>query len=267
MSSSPLYIASSEELTRVSFVVRVFRSLTRIYASYLDKTTVYMKTRWLLFLIVLMLYVVRIYYIQSFHIVTYGLGIYLLNVLIGVLSPQVDPENDVNGDEDDVYSLPVRDSEEFRPFQRRLPEFKAWLTSIKAVCISLILTCFSMLDLPVFWPILLIYFVILFILTMKQQIKKMIKYGYIPVSLGKQTYGEITRSTENKGGRGGGGGAVITASSHNILSPSVPKHLQQNNSNMGNIRNSSNLQIIHPVYSSGCSVPSYSGQKQANSSP
>ncbi|PRQ21318.1 putative retrieval of early ER protein Rer1 [Rosa chinensis] len=54
---------------------------------------------------------------------SYGLGIYLLNLLIGFLSPQVDPEiHDLS----DGPSLPTRGSDEFRPFVRLLPEFKFW---------------------------------------------------------------------------------------------------------------------------------------------
>ena len=57
---------------------------------------------------------------QGFYIVTYGLGIYLLNRLIGFLSPMVDPE--LEGP-----TLPTKGSDqEFKPFQRRLPEFKFW---------------------------------------------------------------------------------------------------------------------------------------------
>jgi hypothetical protein len=56
-------------------------------------------------------------------------------------------------------------------------------------------TFFSAFDVPVFWPILLLYWIILFSVTMKRQIQHMIKYRYIPFSLGKKKYG--------KGGSGG----------------------------------------------------------------
>lgn len=55
--------------------------------------------------------------------VSYALGIYILNLLIGFLSPQVDPEF---LDLSDGPVLPSRSSDEFRPFVRRLPEFKFW---------------------------------------------------------------------------------------------------------------------------------------------
>lgn len=48
------------------------------------------------------------------------------------------------------------------------------------------LTFFSAFDVPVFWPILLFYWVMLFALTMKKQILHMVKYKYVPFSFGKQ---------------------------------------------------------------------------------
>ncbi len=48
------------------------------------------------------------------------------------------------------------------------------------------MTFFSMFDVPVFWPILLLYWCLLFFVTMKRQIKHMIKYKYLPFSWGKK---------------------------------------------------------------------------------
>lgn len=48
------------------------------------------------------------------------------------------------------------------------------------------MTFFSVFDVPVFWPILLCYWIVLFVLTMRRQIAHMIKYKYIPFSVGKQ---------------------------------------------------------------------------------
>ena len=61
------------------------------------------------------------------------------------------------------------------------------------------MTFFEMFNIPVFWPILLMYFCILFFLTMKRQIKHMIKHRYIPFTVGKQTYGsEVAPAKSNK---------------------------------------------------------------------
>jgi hypothetical protein len=80
--------------------------------------------RWLGLGAVVVVYALRAWFVGGYYIVTYALGIYLLNLLIAFLSPQVDPEvAEVLGGEP---SLPTRASDEFRPFVRRLPEFKFW---------------------------------------------------------------------------------------------------------------------------------------------
>ena len=94
--------------------------------------------------------------------------------------------------------LPTRDSDEYRPFSRRLPEFKFWLASVRAVATATIMTFFRLFDIPVFWPILLLYFIILFVITMKRQIKHMIKHRYIPFDLGKARYSSASKA-EGKG--------------------------------------------------------------------
>lgn len=56
----------------------------------------------------------------------------------------------------------------------------------KAFCVAFLMTFFSVFDVPVFWPILLCYWIVLFVLTMKRQIMHMVKYKYVPFSFGKQ---------------------------------------------------------------------------------
>ncbi len=46
----------------------------------------------------------------------------------------------------------------------------------RAIVFSILATLFPMFDIPVFWPILLVYFIILFIITMRRQIAHMRKY-------------------------------------------------------------------------------------------
>ena len=58
----------------------------------MDKSTVHLYARWAVFATALLVYIVRVFYLQAFYIVTYGLGIYLLNLFIGFLSPQVNPQ-------------------------------------------------------------------------------------------------------------------------------------------------------------------------------
>lgn len=159
-------------------------NFSKRFQYYLDKSTPHPFYRWLGTSVAAIIYILRVYYVQGFYIVSYGLGIYVLNLLIGFLSPQVDPE--IEGM--DGVSLPTKGSDEFRPFVRRLPEFKFWYSITKAFCIAFLMTFFSVFDVPVFWPILLCYWVVLFVLTMKRQIMHMIKYKYVPFSVGKRRY-------------------------------------------------------------------------------
>ena len=124
--------------------------------------------------------------------VAYTLGIYLLNLFLAFLTPKFDPsltQDEGIEDGDAGSSLPTKQDDEFRPFIRRLPEFKFWHSATRAIAIGFVCSWFSVFDIPVFWPVLVVYWIILFVLTMRRQIQHMIKYRYVPFSFGKTRYG------------------------------------------------------------------------------
>ena len=57
----------------------------------LDRSVPHIKERWGVWCAVAFVYLIRISFLHGWYIVTYGLGIYNLNLVIGFLSPQVDP--------------------------------------------------------------------------------------------------------------------------------------------------------------------------------
>ncbi|XP_022132445.1 protein RER1A-like [Momordica charantia] len=191
-------LGAAEDFSSTTIVSRWSHAVSRRYQHLLDRCTPFIFYRWIACFAIASIYVLRVYLIEGFYIVSYGLGIYILNLLIGFLSPQVDPEiPDLH--EGTGPALPISESDEFRPFVRRLPEFKFWYSITKAFCIAFLMTFFSAFDVPVFWPILLFYWVVLFTLTMRRQISHMIKYKYVPFSFGKQRYdGKGAASSENK---------------------------------------------------------------------
>lgn len=67
-------------------------------------------------------------------------------------------------------------------------ENKKRLSLTRAILIALFCTFFPFLDVPVFWPVLLLYFIALFTVTMKKQIKHMYTHKYLPFTRGKPTY-------------------------------------------------------------------------------
>ncbi|XP_031099747.1 protein RER1B-like [Ipomoea triloba] len=158
--------------------------ISKLFQHYLDKTTPHALYRWIGTSIFASLFALRVYSIQGFYMVTYFLGIYILNLLIGFLTPLVDPSQETS----DGPVLPTKGSDEFKPFIRRLPEFKFWYAVTRAFCMAFVTTFFSAFDVPVFWPVLLLYWIVLFVLTMKRQIAHMVKYKYIPFNIGKQKY-------------------------------------------------------------------------------
>lgn len=166
----------------------------RIIQYWLDKSTIHTVPRWIAFVVLLFLFSLRVYIVQGYFIVAYGLGIFLLNNFIAFLSPLEDPN--------DGPSLPTTndDAKEYRPFVRRMPEFKFWLSCSRGTLMSIFMTFFSFFDVPVFWPILLIYFFMLFFMTMKRQIMHMWKHKYIPLNFGKAKYKHAGKETGLYGG-------------------------------------------------------------------
>ncbi|XP_070051037.1 protein RER1B-like isoform X2 [Nicotiana tomentosiformis] len=149
---------------------------------YLDKTTPHVFYRWIGTTVLALLYALRIYSVQGFYFVTYCLGFYIVNLLVGFLSPLVDPQMEPS----DGPMLPTKASDEFKPFISRLTEFKFWYAIIKALCIAFIITFFSLFDVPTYWPFLLFLWILHFVGTMDSLIRQMIRYKYIPFNLGKQ---------------------------------------------------------------------------------
>jgi len=172
---------TTEAALHPPFLSRLRRSIQRQFQQQLDSSVPYTALRWLSLLVLVFIFSIRVYLLQGFYIVTYGLGIFLLNLFIGFLTPLEDLDSD-------GPILPSNEGDEFKPFVRRLPEFKFWYSCFRALLVALTMTFFNIFNVPVFWPILLVYFIVLFILTLKRQIEHMKKHGYCPWSAGKPKY-------------------------------------------------------------------------------
>lgn len=184
----------SREALEQNEAYQKIQRLNVTYQKYLDQSVPYTTRRWVGFGVLLSLFFLRVIFAQGWYIICYGLSIYLLNLFLAFLTPKFDPsleqemknETMEEGFQEGVSSREEED--EFKPFIRRLPEFKFWHNATRAVIISLFLTFWSFFDIPVFWPILLMYFIILFALTMRKQIQHMVKYRYLPFDFGKVKY-------------------------------------------------------------------------------
>ncbi|CAH8838349.1 unnamed protein product [Trichobilharzia szidati] len=176
-------LEQTNEESSNSLLTKVFHPVTVIHQTIIDKLYPYRCIRWLIAVFLITVYVIRIATVQGFHIVSYTLAIYLLSLFISFISPKVDP--DLAEFSDESPTLPRTVGEEFRPFIPRLLESKFWLSTVRAITISIFCTYLPFLDIPVFWPILVMYFIMLFAVMMKRQIKHMIKHRYVPFTYGK----------------------------------------------------------------------------------
>ncbi len=78
-----------ENVPEATMLEKVQAQMRRKFQFYLDQSTVYLKARWCGFSCLLLMYLVRVFTANGWYIVTYGLGIYLLNLFIGFITPQV----------------------------------------------------------------------------------------------------------------------------------------------------------------------------------
>ena len=180
---------NSSDLNNETISNKSFCEKLSIYFNYIrDKIIIYRFQRWIVVLILTVVYLFRMFYTKGYYALTYCIGIHFLNSFMAFISPLDDPEDDLP---EESSHLPQTNSEEFRPFQRKLKEYNFWRVMFWTLLVAIICTFSEAFDLPVFWPLLLFYFILIFILVMRRQILHMIKYKYLPWDTGKKTYTRI----------------------------------------------------------------------------
>lgn len=160
-------------------------NISKYYNAIRDKTQQYIHERWGVAAVLGVIYFIRLIFTGGFHALTYLIGINCLNAFILFISPFEDPEDIDNGG--DSY-LPQKNDEEFKPFKRKMNEYHFWEITFWSLFIGIFITFIKSMDIPVFWPLLLFYFILVFCLVMHKQISHMIKYNYLPWDAGKKTY-------------------------------------------------------------------------------
>ena len=178
---------SSSDINNISLDQKSFcQKIDIYYNSIKDKIIIYKAQRWGIVAFLAVFYFIRMFRTKGYYALTYCIGIHFLNSFIGFISPLDDPEEDQlnNGDS----YLPQKNNEEFRPFHRKVKEYTFWRIMFWTFLISIPMTFFEAFNIPVFWPLLLVYFILIFFLIMRRQIQHMIKYNYLPWDSGKKTY-------------------------------------------------------------------------------
>ncbi|ELA42840.1 uncharacterized protein VICG_00155 [Vittaforma corneae ATCC 50505] len=121
--------------------------------------------RWTFTGFLLLLYIRRILRIKTHSVVTYFVGVYLLHATILFLTPKDENIPDpFENTEDESYN-PRNIDNDFRPYVRRLPEFDFWKMCSQIIAVAFFITYFPFLDLPVYAPILVLYFIFIVSIT------------------------------------------------------------------------------------------------------
>eukprot|EP00388_Colpodella_angusta_P041711 GDKK01054057.1.p1 GENE.GDKK01054057.1~~GDKK01054057.1.p1 ORF type:complete len:213 (+),score=24.44 GDKK01054057.1:83-640(+) len=144
------------------------------FQRFMDKIVPFTGPRWAVFGIALMLFYIRIFILEEFYVIAYGVSVHMLYLLIMVITPMSDPDEQA----EDV-ALPMHEREH-RPFVPKVGEFIVWRNMIRVLAIGFFLTLFGFLDIPVFWPILVVYFIALFAVQVGGRVKHMMTHKYVP---------------------------------------------------------------------------------------
>ena len=181
--------SQSSTINEKSLAEKTFFQRFKLYKSIIrDKIIIYRLERWLIVAIFALIFVIRVILSQGFYCLTYYVCIHILNSFIGFISPLEDPE-EYGLNSGDSY-LPQKNNEEFKPFQRKVKEYRFWAIVFSTFLVAIPMTFSKAFDIPVFWPVLLFYFILIFYIVMRRQIQHMIKYHYLPWNTGKMKYGK-----------------------------------------------------------------------------
>ncbi|XP_955363.1 rer1 family protein, putative [Theileria annulata] len=184
------------------------RKLTLFHRSCLDFTVKYTLFRWIYFAALFFTFWFVVIARSSHYVVAYMYAVFLLNLVLRFITPlSFDDLCAAHEDANKGTILPLNEQEalnsskikkcglnykenvyEFKPFLRQMNEFTFWLSAVRVTYIACFSLFFDFLDVDVFWPLLVLYFVLLFLTTMNQQIKNMIKYKYVPFNFCKCSF-------------------------------------------------------------------------------
>ncbi|CAD8180106.1 unnamed protein product [Paramecium octaurelia] len=154
---------------------RLYHKYSMKYRRIIDKLIMHPGKRWFLCAFFLFVYINRLIETQSYFVVSYMLGIQIIQSLLRYFTPLGLPDIE---DEDEDVNIQLPQHTDDRPLIRSMPEISLWEQIIFAMILSNLATFFQIFDLPVYWPFLFSYFILVIIITFKKYLKHMQKYGY-----------------------------------------------------------------------------------------
>ncbi|UVC54247.1 hypothetical protein MACJ_003782 [Theileria orientalis] len=184
---------------------RSFHKFTVFHRAFLDYTVKFTFIRWAYFAVLFFSFWAYVIFHTSHYVVAYMYTVYMLSLVLRFLTPlsfkdlcaahegansgtilPLSEQDAANSSK--ITKVGVKSTEnvyEFKPFLRQLNEFTFWLCGVRVTYIALLCLPFDFFDIEVYWPLLVLYFSCLFIVSFNEQIQNMIKYKYVPFNFCK----------------------------------------------------------------------------------
>lgn len=102
------------------------------------------------------------------------------------LAPIEDPDD--LSERGESFILPTRENDEYKGFQRKLGEVEFWKQIFGGTVLAATCSMFDSMDIEIYWPLLVCYFIIMTVFLCRVKIEHMIRYKYIPFEIGKKKY-------------------------------------------------------------------------------
>ena len=162
--------------------------ISRYYQKYVsDRVVLRTKERWLFTCFLTICFFFRVITKPGFFAIAYLLGFHVQKNAILFVTPQGIPSIGEEDEEEDFYEqseIPTWENtnsgedEDAKPIMRKVTEFKFWEDITFPVILAFICSLFNVLDIPVFWPMLQVYFQYATYAVVSRQRQHMKKYGY-----------------------------------------------------------------------------------------
>ena len=159
--------------------------LTKYYDRYVtDRIVLLTLPRWVFTSTLLVGFMFRVITKPGYFAIAYLLGFHILKNAINFVTPQGVPTIGEEEDDDEielptfVNSNAADFDEDAKPIMRKLTEFRLWEDINLPVIAAFVCSMFDLFDIPVFWPLLLFYFLYAMFAIVTRQRAHMQKYGY-----------------------------------------------------------------------------------------
>lgn len=148
-------------------------SIERNFRIYMDKIVPFTAPRWGGFGLLVFLFLLRVFLAGGYYVICYGVFIHILYLTVLVITPRADMEEKL----DAMIPEHQREKPVFVP---KVGEFTVWKQMTRVVLIGFVLSMMPFLDLPVYVPVLVLYFFALVGIQVGTRVQHMIKYKYVP---------------------------------------------------------------------------------------